>query len=67
MSEGIFPGLRIPAPDVNLEAGSRLQGAQTGQILMRIESVLHDLAPDWVVDADTNSTVVIAILESADA
>lgn len=62
MSEGIFRGLQMPVPDVNLEVGSGSQGGQTGQILMRIEPVLQDMEPDWVlVYGDTNSTIAAAV------
>ena len=62
MSEGIFRGLRISAPHMNLEVGSGSQGEQTGRILMRIEPVLQDLEPDWVLAyGDTNSTVAAAL------
>lgn len=62
MSEGIFRGLQISAPEVNLEVGSGSQGEQTGQTLMRIEPVLQDLEPDWVlVYGDTNSTIAAAL------
>lgn len=62
MSEDIFQGLQIPAPDVNLEVGSASPGEQTGQILKRIEPILQNLGPDWVlVYGDTNSTLAATL------
>lgn len=62
MSEVFFDELRIPTPDVNLGIGSGPHGRQTGQMLERLEQVLVDEAPDWVLAyGDTNSTIATAL------
>lgn len=63
MSDALFDGLGIPAPDVHLGIGSGGHGAQTGAMLAALEDVLlAGERPDWVlVYGDTNSTLAAAL------
>lgn len=65
MSAGFFRDLGIPAPDVNLAVGSDSHAGQTARIMERIEPVLRDEQPDWVVVyGDVNSTMAATIVAS---
>ncbi len=62
LSEHFFEDLGLPEPDVNLGVGSGEHAVQTGEIMIRIDPVLEELAPDWVfVVGDVNSTVAAAL------
>jgi len=62
MSKVFFDELHIPRPAVNLEVGSGGHGAQTGAMLERIEKVLLESPPDWMlIYGDTNSTLAGAL------
>jgi UDP-N-acetylglucosamine 2-epimerase len=62
MSRVFFQELGIPAPSVNLDVGSGLQGEQTARMLTAIEQHLQAARPDVVVVyGDTNSTLAGAL------
>jgi UDP-GlcNAc3NAcA epimerase len=62
MSEIFFDEMEIPKPDYNLNINGLSHGAMTGQMLEKIEEVLINEDPDWVlVYGDTNSTLAGAL------
>jgi UDP-GlcNAc3NAcA epimerase len=62
MSGRFFRELGIPAPAYNLGVGSGGHGVQTGRMLERLDTVMEDERPDWVLlYGDTNSTLAGAL------
>ena len=62
MSEVFFGEMKIPRPQYNLNINGLGHGAMTGQMLEKIEEVLLEEKPDWVlVYGDTNSTLAGAL------
>jgi UDP-N-acetylglucosamine 2-epimerase (non-hydrolysing) len=62
MSEGFFRDLGIPEPDLNLGVGSGSHGAQTAQVLQKMEGILEERRPDaLVVVGDVNSTLAASL------
>ena len=65
MSDIFFEEMEIPKPHYNLDINGLGHGAMTGQMLEKIERVLLDEKPDWVlVYGDTNSTIAGALAAS---
>jgi len=65
MSQLFFDGLRISAPDYNLDSGSGTHAEQTSKMLIGIERILTKEKPDMVlVYGDTNSTLSGALAAS---
>jgi UDP-GlcNAc3NAcA epimerase len=63
MSDVFFQDMDIPAPDFHLAVGSGSHGEQTGEMMKRLEPVLADNQPDWVLlYGDTNSTLAGAVV-----
>ena len=62
LSTIFFEELKLPEPLVNLKVGSGSHGAQTGEMLVKIEQELIKKRPDLlVVYGDTNSTLAGAL------
>ena len=62
MSKVFFDELDIPAPDYHLEVSGGMHGEMTGRMIERVERVLMDERPDWVlVYGDTNTTLAGAL------
>ncbi len=63
MSDIFFEQLHIPQPRFFLEVGSATHGVQTGEMMKRLEPIVVDASPDWVVVfGDTNSTLAGAVV-----
>jgi UDP-N-acetylglucosamine 2-epimerase (non-hydrolysing) len=63
LSDAFFRDLGIPVPEVNLAVGSETHAVQTARVMERIEPVLLQGQPDWVVVyGDVNSTVAAALV-----
>ncbi len=63
LSAAFFRDLGIPTPDVDLAVGSETHAVQTARIMERMEPVLREEQPDWVVVyGDVNSTVAAALV-----
>ena len=63
MSEIFFHQLGMPKPDVNLEVGSASHAVQTAEVMVRLEKVVLERQPKWVVVyGDVNSTMAAALV-----
>jgi UDP-N-acetylglucosamine 2-epimerase (non-hydrolysing) len=63
MSDVFFQQLGLPEPDVSLGVGSGSHARQTAEVLSRLEPVLLERRPDWVVVyGDVNSTMAAAVV-----
>jgi UDP-N-acetylglucosamine 2-epimerase (non-hydrolysing) len=68
MNERLFTDLELPAPDINLEAGSGSHAVQTAEIMQRFEPVLDRLAASCViVVGDVNSTLACTLVAAKKA
>lgn len=65
MSQIFFKDLRLPEPNIYLGVGSGTHAQQTGAIMIGLEKVMLDNAPDLVlVVGDVNSTMAAALVAS---
>jgi UDP-N-acetylglucosamine 2-epimerase (non-hydrolysing) len=63
LSDVFFEELEIPEPDYHLGVGSDTHGRQTGRIMLELDGLCEEEAPDAVlVYGDTNSTLAGAMV-----
>lgn len=63
MSQVFFEDLGLAVPLVNLDVGSGTHAEQTAHVMLRLEPVLSEAKPDWVIlYGDVNSTVAAALV-----
>ncbi len=63
MSDIFFDELHIPKPDYHLGVGSGNHGKQTGEMMAKIEEIVLNEQPDYLmVYGDTNSTLAGALV-----
>ncbi|MBV8155661.1 MAG: UDP-N-acetylglucosamine 2-epimerase (non-hydrolyzing) [Candidatus Eremiobacteraeota bacterium] len=63
MSDVFFTELSLPKPRYELGVGSAGHGAQTGEMMRRLEPIVTAESPDWLlVYGDTNSTLAGALV-----
>ncbi len=62
MDAVFFKNFDLPAPKYNLNIGSGGHSLQTGSILVKIEPILMEEKPDWmIVQGDTNTVLAGAL------
>ncbi len=62
MSDVFFDELEIPKPDYNLGIGGGTHGQNTGRMIEKLEGLMVDIQPQWVlVYGDTDSTLAGAL------
>jgi len=62
MSDVFFDELDIPKPDYNLGIGGGTHGQNTGRMIEKLESLMMEVQPQWVlVYGDTDSTLAGAL------
>ncbi len=65
MSAIFFNEMEIPQPAYNLQTGNLSHGAMTGRMMEKIEGIIGEITPDYVlVYGDTNSTLAAALAAS---
>jgi UDP-N-acetylglucosamine 2-epimerase (non-hydrolysing) len=63
MSDVFFQQLGLPQPDISLGVGSGTHARQTAEVMVRLEPILEERRPDWVlVYGDVNSTAAGALV-----
>jgi UDP-N-acetylglucosamine 2-epimerase (non-hydrolysing) len=63
MSGVFFDEFGLPAPDRNLAVGSGSHAVQTAEVMIRLEPVMDEVRPDWVVVVgDVNSTLAATLV-----
>lgn len=65
MSDVFFKEMGIPKPNYHLNISNLSHGAMTGRMLEKIEEIILEEKPDWlIVYGDTNSTLAGALAAS---